>query len=412
MDNRFNELQKKAYNTIVYERKSCFITGSGGTGKSFLIKQLKIDLEAKYYRRCDVTSTTGISASLIEGVTIHRLLGIRLGTGSYKALYKMITENRKVLSRWKALEVLIIDEVSMLTIELFEKLEKLARVLRKCDLPFGGIQIVLVGDFLQLRNPEHTKYIFESSIWNAVISTTIVLNQIMRQSDEVFQRVLNKVRFGKIDDEVKEVLKSREIKYNSKDGFIPTALYTTNAKVDAINKKYYDKLDSPEYKYSIKFKYYKNVVYREEYEHLIRFESELTLKIGCQVVYCTNNIEGLCNGSRGIIIGFIGGLPNVLFSNGIEMIISPETLDIEKQDEVIFSYTQIPLKLAWCMTIHKSQGSTLSLLRVDLKNIFEYSQFYVGISRAVSLDGLYLRNLDFNTIKVHPKALEFYTNNK
>lgn len=407
---RFTDLQHEAYDAIIIKKKNCFITGSGGTGKTYLIKQIKIDLETIYYKRCDITSTTGISAALIGGTTIHSLLGLRLGEDSYEKLYKMITWNKKLYNRWKAIEILVIDEVSMLSIELFEKIENLARSLRKCDDPFGGIQIILVGDFLQLRNPQHTKYLFESPIWNMVVQQTICLKKIMRQADEVFQRVLNNVRLNIIDDEVKEILKSREIKYISQNGLIPTALYSTNAKVDAINKKYYDKLEGKEYTYNIKYKYYKNIIYKDKYESKIKFEKELTLKIGCQVMYLTNNIEDLYNGSRGIITNIINGLPMVLFSNNIETIISPETLGIDENDELVLSFTQIPLKLAWCMTIHKSQGSSISLLRVDLKNIFEYSQFYVGISRAVSLEGLYLRNLNFNEIKVHPKAIEFYKN--
>ncbi len=410
MTDRFNEKQKEAYEYIVNQKKNCFITGCGGTGKSYLVKKIHADLETKFYRRCNITSTTGVSASLINGVTLHSLLGIRLGTGSYEALYKMITENKKILSRWKALDVLVIDEVSMLNIDLFEKLELLARTIRGSELPFGGVQLVLIADFLQLPPVKDDKFIFESPIWEKVIEKTIYLTEIMRQSDPLFQRILNNVRIGVIDDEVREVLQSREIVYDSPTGVQPMLMYSTNHQVDKANKKYYDRLESKEYTYNIKYKWHKKIIYKDKYLNNLRFENELKLKIGCQVMYLTNNLDNLFNGTIGIIKDFIDGIPQVLFSNGIETIITPETLDVEEMDELIMSYTQIPLKLAFAASIHKSQGSTISIARINLKNIFECGQFYVAISRVKDLNGLYLRNLNFNLIKTHPKAMEFYKN--
>lgn len=412
-DNRFNEIQQKAYDAAIIGKKNCFITGCGGSGKSYLIRQLKIDFELKYNRRCDVTSTTGVSASLISGVTLHSLLGIRLGTGSYDTLYKMITDNKKIWARWKAFDVLIIDEVSMLDKELFEKIEKLARFLRKCDLPFGGIQIILVADFLQLPPVKSDGFIFESSIWNSVVQETIYLTQIMRQTDEVFQRVLNKVRMGEVDDEVRDILQSREIKYKSKDGILPMMMYSNNAQVNKANKKYYDRLEGEEYTYNIKYKWYKNVIYKEKYLNSsgLRFVEELNLKLNAQVMFLTNsNYEsGIFNGSIGVVKSFINKTPSVLFSNGVELLVTPETMDIEEGDkELIMSFTQLPLKLAYAASIHKLQGSTISLARIDIKNIFECGQFYVAISRVRDLEGLYLRNLNFNLIITNPKAIEFY----
>lgn len=412
INERFNYMQQQAYDAVVLEKKNCFITGCGGTGKSYLIKQLKRDLEIKYSRRCDITSTTGISASLISGVTLHSLLGIRLGTGSYEALYKLITESKRMLSRWNAFEVLVIDEVSMLNRELFDKIERLAREIRKCDKPFGGIQVILVADFLQLPPVKSDEFIFESPVWNEVVQKTINLTQIMRQDDELFQRVLNKVRMGEVDDEVCDVLQSRAIPYKSTNGIQPMLMYSNNAQVDKANIKYYGRLEGEEYTYKIKYKWYKNIVYKEKYNTNLRFVEELSLKLNAQVMFLTNtNSElGIFNGSIGIVKEFIDGMPIVLFSNGAEILVTPETLDVEEFDELIMSFTQMPLKLAYAASIHKLQGSTISLARIDIKNIFECGQFYVAISRVRSLDGLYLRNLNFNLIKTNPKALEFYRN--
>lgn len=404
---RFNGLQQVAYNEII-NKKNCFITGPGGTGKSYLIKQIKIDLESKYQRRCDITSTTGISANIINGTTIHSHFGLGLGRSSYDVLYKSILFNKRILNRWTSANVLVIDEVSMLSISLFEKIEKLARSLRKCDQPFGGIQIILVADFLQLPPVECGDFIFESPIWDTVIQKTIYLKQIMRQDDPVFQQVLNKVRLGLVDDEVEQILQSRAIRYKSVNGMQPMMMYSTNAQVDKANKKYYNRLNGDEFTYKMKFKWFQNIIYKEKYTKNLRFQDEVSLKKGAQVMYLTNMQEGLFNGSIGVIkeIGEDGAI--VIFSTGVSVLITPETLDIEENDKIIVSYTQIPLKLAYAASIHKLQGSTISLARIDIKNIFECGQFYVAISRVRDLNGLYLRNLNLNLIKSNPKAVEFY----
>jgi ATP-dependent DNA helicase PIF1 len=402
-----NDLQQKAYDRVL-EGKNIFLTGLAGSGKSRTVKQLKTALEKKS-KNTAITSLTGISANLIGGITLHSYLGIQLGTGSFKRLYDMITKNPKILARWRRLDVLIIDEVSMLSIELFEKLNKLAKAIRYNKSPFGGIQIVLTGDFCQLAPIAQDEFIFESPVWSEVIDEVIYLTEIIRQSDEIFTRVLNKVRLADIDEEVEQVLKSREIKYISKTGLIPTMIYSTNQKVYETNMKYYKKLTSEEHKYKIKYIWNKNVIYKEKYDQLVRFEPELCLKIGAQVVHLVNQ-DGLFNGSRGVVKDFIDGYPSVLFTSGAVRVISPTTLNVEEQDEVIMTYTQIPLKLAFAGHSWSTVGSSLDLVRIDFRNIFAYGQAYVALSRVKSLDGLYIRNLNTNLIKCHPKAKLFYKN--
>lgn len=409
-----NGLQQQAYDYII-SGKNIFLTGAGGCGKSLIIKMAKNELVKKYLKNVAITSTTGVSANIIGGVTLHSYLGIKLGTGSYKKLYKMIIGNNKILARWKRTDVLIIDEVSMLSIELFEKLERLAREIRKNDKPFGGISLVCTGDFLQLPPINNDRLMFESDIFKICFTKIICLNEIMRQTDELFMRVLNKVRLCDIDDEVKELLQSREIKYKSNNGIIPTMIYATNERVDKTNKFYYDKLEGEEIKYKLKEKWFKMVQYKEKYLSLIRFQDELCLKVGAQVVNLVNSIDNpnLFNGTRGVVKRFDNGLPVVLFTNEnktFERIISVTTLDIIEEDKVIMSYTQIPLKLAYAATCHKCQGSSLSLVRFDMANVFEFSQAYVALSRARSLEGLYIRNLNFDVIKANPKCIEFYKN--
>lgn len=415
-DIKFNKKQQEAYDKII-AGKSVLLSGPGGVGKSLIIKKIKIDLEKKYFKNVAITSTTGISANLIGGITLYSYLGIKLGTGSYKKLLDMISERPMILARWRNVQTIIIDEASMLPVKLFEKLEHLARTIRNNELPFGNIQIVVVADFLQLpvvrvNTPDDDKLLFESPVWKKCISETIYLNQIMRQTDELFVRVLNKIRICDIDTEVIETLKSREIKYISKDGLIPTMIFATNAEVDRVNKKYYDKLTGEEYKYELKKKWHKNIAYKEKYDNLIRLEEELYLKVGAQVLYLVNSGDAnLFNGSRGVVKRFELGLPVVLFTTGkgtFEKTVDITTLDILEDDKPIMSYTQIPLKLAYGITCHRSQGQTLSILRVEFSRLFEYSQAYVALSRVKSLDGLYIRNLDFNRIKADKRCIDFY----
>ena len=403
----FNEIQQKAYDAVVIQKKNVFITGPGGAGKSEVIKRIKYDLEIKYKKLTAITSLTGISANIIGGVTLHSYLGIQLGTRSFKKLYDLVMSQLKIRSRWRSTDVLIIDEISMLTIKLFEKLEKLARVIRCDKRPFGGMQIVLVGDFCQLPPVGEDSFIFESPIWPVVISETVYLHKIMRQNDKAFTRILNKIRLAQIDEEVVDMLASREIKYISDTGLQPSLLYSTNAQVDATNAKYYDRLTSQEYTYKIKYKWKKPTIYKEKYFPLVRFKDILHLKIGAQVVYLINQ-NGLFNGSRGVVKNFINGYPLVLFAAGLTLLITEASLDIQEQDDDILTYTQLPLKLAFAISIHKSQGSSLDLVRVDFNRFFAPGQAYVALSRVRTLDGLYIRNFNQNLIKCDPKAQQFY----
>jgi ATP-dependent DNA helicase PIF1 len=407
-----NDLQQRAFDYII-SGENLFLTGSGGTGKSEIIKMAKFELERKYLKNVAITSMTGVSANIIGGKTLHSTLGIGLGNSSYKKLYKKIIADNRALAKWKRLDVLFVDEISMLSIELFEKLEKLARAIRKNDLPFGGINLIFSGDYLQLPPINQDKLLFESEVFKICMTNTVYLKEIMRQTDTLFTSVLNKIRICDIDDEVKELLQSREIKYKSTDGILPTMIYSTNAKVDKTNKFYYDKLEGEEFKYKLKENWKKKVIYKEKYDPLIRFQDEVCLKVGAQVIFQINTPDNpdLFNGSRGVVKDFIGGLPLVLFTSKtgtFDFQISEATLDIEEDDKVIMSYTQIPLKLGFAASVHRSQGSSLSLVRFDMANVFEYSQCYVAFSRVRTLEGLYIRNLNFNVIKSNPKCIEFY----
>lgn len=401
-----NTLQQYAYDKILEGTNIC-LTSPAGCGKTFVLKKVYKDVAQDH--NIALTSLTGISADLLGGKTLHSYLGIGLGTDSVERLYKKIIGWKFMKNRWQRLHILVIDEVSMLTVELFEKIEQLARLIRNNTMPFGGIQIVMSGDFLQLPTIGSDKFCFESPIWDKCIDEVIVLKEIVRQQNPDLVRVLGKIRLGIVDADCKEVLGKCVRKFDRTDGIVPTKLYAVNELVDKTNDKQYAKLTGPEYEYKISYTWNPKVavVNREMYEAQVRLPYELKMKVGAQVIYLVNN-DGLYNGARGVIVNFASNWPIVKFANGREQLVEPVVLNIEAGDQIIMSYKQIPLRLAFAISIHKSQSLTIDCLEINFARIFECGQFYTALSRCKSLDGLYLTNLDWNRLKANPKAIEFY----
>jgi len=414
---KFTEKQQIAFDAIL-SGKNIFLTGAGGTGKSLIIKTFKKVCGPT--KRIAITSTTGISALLIGGTTLHSYLGIGLGTGSIETLEANILKKSWLKKRWNDVEVLVIDEISMLSPELFDKIQLLARKIRKkhADKPFGGIQLVLTGDFLQLPVVKNTDFCFEAESWESCIDEIVYLTEIVRQTDPDFQDCLNNLRFGIITDSVRKLLESRvDVVLENDIGIKPTKIFTTNADVDKINGLELNKLNGEDveyYQYDMSFYFYgfhKDVEYlTEKYGKDCSVNPRIQLCKGCQVMlaYNIDLPAGLANGSRGVVIDFVEDLPLVKFMNGQERIIDYNIWEVACGDTPLLRITQIPLKLAWATTVHKSQGSTLDYAEIDLSNVFEYGQTYVALSRVKSKEGLKISNLVFETIKASPKAKKFY----
>lgn len=415
--NTLSEEQKEAYDLLV-RGYNVFLTGQAGSGKTAIIK-----LFYKQYskiKKIGITSTTGTSAILISGFTLHSYLGIGIGNLSVENLYMKIKNSSFIFKRWLELNILIIDEISMLNPDLFDKLELIARKLRNNEKPFGGIQLILTGDFLQLPCINSDKFCFEAKSWNNCIDYVICLKNIFRQSDEIFQKCLNEIRIGKLTENTISILKSRiNVKLSSNFGIIPTKLYALNRDVDKENQKELDKLllkneDLDFYQYELEYKILKKglkFVEEKIQKNCIAVQT-LELCIGAQVMLiCNLSLEsGLANGSRGVVIAFDKetNFPIVKFLSGMERIIELYTWTIEENNTKILSITQIPLKVSFAISIHKSQGITIDFAEIDLGNVFEYSQAYVALSRIKNLEGLSIKNLDISKIIVNPKAVEFY----
>lgn len=421
------ELQIEALNSMILG-KNVFLTGAGGTGKTFIL-----NIFISFYRNIlnnkdgalSITSTTGCSASLLNGITLNSWAGIGLGN---KLIDYYIDELRKNITKkknWINTEVLIIDEISMLNPELLEKLEILARKIRKNYSIFGGIQVILSGDFCQLPNVDTEEFCFESIVWDELIDETFYFKEVLRQNDKVFLDILNHIREGYTTTEDQSILNSRlnnKLKKNNY-GILPTVLYSKKKNVKDYNEKQLQKLIDndnkyEEYKSFYEFPKNQQTFYQEFLKIQIdkneSIEDFLRLTIGTQIMI-TNNYKledntQLFNGKRGVVINFTEKrLPIVRFLDGVDKIIDYYEWKLDLGKDMKISKKQLPIKLAWAITIHKSQGLTLDYVFTDIgESIFEYGQSYVVLSRVKSLESLFIKNIDYSKIKTHKKVLDYY----
>lgn len=405
-----NQNQEYAF-SLVEKGKNIFVSGAGGVGKTHWINEVVNRIHHRNPNKIiGKTAMTGSAALLIGGTTLHSYLGI----GICKDTLEMIIRIRKMRKHkiWETTNILIIDEVSMLSKEMLESLDYIGKELCRNPRPFGGIQLVLCGDFCQLGCIGSENFCFESEVWDRHIHETVLFTESFRQKDDlVFANMLDKIRFGEITPDIEEALSSRLIEYQKTGEIEPTRLYSYKKDVNEINKNHLDDLitiqKKPSNVYSIRSKSPKDKIKK----YISDVDQKLQLCIDAQVILSVNlDIEnGLINGSRGVVKQFtLQGLPVVTFMNGITMTIDYFTCSIEERSIEVCSYSQIPLILGWAITIHKSQGMTLDLVITDLSNLFDYGQGYVTLSRVKNLNSLYITNINFSKIKCNPKVIEFY----
>ena len=418
-----NEGQQNVFE-FIEKGENVYVYGPAGVGKSYMINYIR-----EYYNNKDkpvyVTALTGSAAYLVGGVTLHSWAGIRLGKENVATLISRVNSSKKARYRWLRAKIVVVDEISMMTAELFDKLDKIGQKIRGNSKPWGGIQLVFLGDFYQLppigEDDEFPPYCFKSSRWNKVITASVELTEILRQREPSFQKCLNEIRVGIRSPETIELLEQcKNKKRKFENGIKPTRLFSQRDKVTAVNKRelkrlnkkitHFDALycnDSQDSDDLVAIDMLKQRLVKD-----CQAECVLDLCVGAQVVLLINLLpeEGLINGSRGVVTGFhINGDPIVKFITGGELPIERHIWEA-REGRYRIKKEQYPLKLAWALTIHKSQGMSLDLVEIDIgSTIFTYGQTYTAISRVRSIEGLYILDYDINKIKSSLEVFEFYT---
>jgi len=401
-------LQDIALN-ILKTGNNVFITGSAGTGKTYLLNKYTFYLKSRKIIST-IVAPTGIAASHLQGQTIHSYfsLGIRSEIDGY--YIESLLEKKYLQTRFSKLKVLIIDEISMVSPEMFSAMDRILRAFKKNNIPFGGVQTILSGDFFQLppisRVPTDKRFAWQSPSWKELELKTCYLQEKFRQDDNVLISILDEIRSGTVSSKSYDVLNSRFHKELDID-FTPTKLYTHNMDVDRINNDELNTINNP-----AKIFKYKSEGTAKNIEKIFKSSlvlEEIALKKDAVVMFIKNNHElGYVNGTTGVVINFDKetGLPIVKTSYGSLIKCTLEDWSTENASgNIVAKVSQIPLKLAWAITIHKSQGMTLDSAEIDLSKTFEVGQGYVALSRIKNIEGLRLMGLNDKALTVDPLIL-------
>lgn len=409
--------------------KNIFITGPGGTGKTYAIKQIYKHAIDNNKKIC-VTALTGVASVLLDcnATTIHSWSGIGISNKTEDKIINKINKSKFYKHNWENTDILIIDEISMMSCKLFELLNCIGKKIRNNQKCFGGIQIIFSGDFFQLPPVNETYFCFESVLFNNCFDKIINLTKVFRQNDCIYKKLLLNMRKGLISKKNIELLNSKivdeDFDRSTKD---ITRLVPTKNKAFEINNYFINKIKDKKFIYKrtyrentqnlnkiekIKLDLMSENEKENEYNYIKQStltEENLVLKRGAYVM-CISNLDlnlGIANGTTGLVIDFTEEkLPIVQFDKHKIVIGKKEW----KSDNVPgISVFQIPLILAWGITIHKAQGLTLDKAIIDIgKDLFEAGQMYVALSRIKSLQGVYLKEFDISNLKINNKVLNYY----
>jgi ATP-dependent exoDNAse (exonuclease V) alpha subunit len=396
--------QEKAL-ALLKSGKNIFLTGSAGTGKTYIINHYINYLKERKVGVA-VTASTGIAATHINGMTIHAWSGIGVKEHLTNRDIQNLQEKKYLLKNFDKVKVLIIDEISMLHKNQLNLVDKVLRAFKENDSAFGGVQVIFCGDFFQLPpigNQGETskeKFAFMSQAWLNANLTVCYLTEQFRQEDNELNTILNEIRTGQISEWSLKHLKNaskRTLQFDVE----PTKLYSHNYDVDRINLEQLAQLAGKEKEYIATTKGNPKLI--ETLSNSVLASEQLQLKIGARVMFVKNNHEkGYVNGTLGTVAGFSDkGFPSIKTLQGKFITAEPENWSIiDESGKTLASYTQVPVRLAWAITVHKCQGMTLDAAEIDLSKTFEKGQGYVALSRLKNLNNLVLYGFNETALEV------------
>ena len=389
--------------------ENVFLTGAAGTGKTYLLNQYIHYLKQHQVKHA-ITASTGIAATHLHGTTLHAWSGIGTLDSLTPSTLEKILDSKRIRKNYTKTKVLIIDEISMLHAFQLDMVDTLARRFLERNQPFGGLQVVLCGDFFQLppvqSGARHEKsFAFEAAVWQTANFQICYLHEQHRQVNDPLLTVLNDIRSGTAGEHTKVPLRTR-YKKEPEGATKATRLYARNVNVDAMNELEQSKLPGSEKIFNMTAAGFSALV--DSLKKNCLAQERLILKVGAEVMFIKNDPLGkFANGTRGIVIDFDKekGYPIVKTYHHHVVLVTPEDWSYEEHGVVRATITQIPLRLAWAITIHKSQGMTLDAAEMDLGDTFEPGMGYVALSRVRRLSGLKLLNLNEMALTVHPLVL-------
>ena len=391
---------------ILLSGRSALLTGAAGTGKTYLLNTF-IAQARKRGKKVSVTATTGLAATHLGGNTIHSWSGIGVSDHLPNNFFERLSKTRRdVISKT---DVLIIDEISMLHDFRLDMIDKVLRTVRENDQPFGGIQLVMSGDFFQLPpvnrpNEQGGGFVVYSDAWQELQPAVLYLERQYRQNDEQLLEILTALRTGDVRRHHVEALLART-EIEPPDGDI-TELHTVNVDVDDINIQKLAELPGEERSYQQTTTGSK--IYVENLQRSVLAPENLVIKLGALVMAVKNSPQKLyANGSIGTVVDFepLTEYPVVEFRDGCRVTMVPDVWELRDGERKRASISQVPLRLAWAITVHKSQGMTLDAAKIDLRKAFVEGMGYVALSRVRDLDNLYLYGINRRALEVSPDAL-------
>lgn len=394
---------------IMMSGQNVFLTGAPGAGKTYVLNQF-IKRAQRAGKRVAVTASTGIAASHLNGATVHSWSGLGILDHLSAEDLKKLGGSDKLIKRYNGTDVLVIDEVSMLHGYRLDMINQMAKMLRSSEAPFGGLQVILVGDLFQLppvsRGRAQFDFVHLAPAWQELgLQVCYITEQHRQAGSDGLLEILEAMREGQLLEHHAEVL-SKRIGRQPENGLALTRLYAHNIDVDSINQKHLAALPERTKTFHMSFKGSKTK--REQLAKGLLAPELLELKIGAEVMFVANNFaEGFVNGSRGQVAGFDGDVPIVQLLKGRKLRVEPHSWKLMEDGVARAEANQLPLRLAWAITIHKSQGMSLDAAEIDLTRTFTPGMGYVALSRVRSLEGLYLKGVNNMATAMHHQIYDF-----